>query len=389
MSNQINNIDSAPESQQIQAVKADSSAIKHIRNPSEAVQLAAVEHYGSSIIYLIQSGIKPSIDVQTAAVVKNGDILFHSWEQLDVTDLLKSSKVKTAVIKSIMSRQKFPFLALSLCYFLKEQKVVWPELEVIEKNLSKLLTESNISDDQSEQIRLVQQSSWAIEKIPNPSIEVQLAAVNSFGTALKHIKNPSPEVQMAAVKRDGWAIQYIKNPSLELQIAAIKNHGSVIRIVPLPISEALWKSSDVKRSVLKNLLEEIKLMLDYRRLIKFLKDNNCPWPELETIKKSINKNTISESVPPEKGYPILLELQKDVYKGIIMLHSAGYKMSDFPFGLKIIERKKREILSDLLKTARQGRYREVLTMVSTLHDMAGIDWRELRILDMESRKHLA
>lgn len=386
MSNQFTNINSATEFEQIQAVKTDENAITHIRNPSEAVQLAAVEHYGSAIIYLIQNGIRPSIDVQTAAVIKNGDILFHSWEQLDVDQLLKNSKVKTSVIKSIMSRQKFTFMALNLCHFLKNQGVNWPDLDVIEKNLSKLLNESNISDNRSEQIKLVQKSSWAIENIPNPSIEVQLAAVNSFGTALKHIKNPSPEVQMAAVKRDGWAIQYIKNPSLELQIAAIKQDGGVIRVVP--ITDALWENPEVKRSVLKEILNQIKFTLDYRGLIRFLRSKNCPWSELDTIEKSINKNTISESVPPEKGYLILLELQKNVYKGIMMLYSAGYKMSDFPFGLKVIERKKREILSDLLKKSRQGKHLEVLQMISTLHDVAGIDWRELRILDMETRKHL-
>jgi hypothetical protein len=53
---------------QLAAVQQDGSAIEYIDNPSERVQLAAVQQNGNAIKYIIRKGIIPSERVQLAAV---------------------------------------------------------------------------------------------------------------------------------------------------------------------------------------------------------------------------------------------------------------------------------------------------------------------------------
>lgn len=129
-------LNSANEAEQISAVQQDRDALKNIKNPSEAVQLAAVESNGAAIINLMER-IHPSLDVQAAAVIQNGDVIFYGWDHFDVDQLLKNTKVKTSVVKTIMGRLKYPSLALSACKFLKNNGVNWPELDLIEKKLKK------------------------------------------------------------------------------------------------------------------------------------------------------------------------------------------------------------------------------------------------------------
>ena len=65
--------------------------------------------------------------------------------------------------------------------------------------------------------------------IENPSIELQLAAVQQNGSAIQYIENPSEEVQLAAVQQNPHSIQYISNPSIEVQLAAVQNWPPAIQ----------------------------------------------------------------------------------------------------------------------------------------------------------------
>jgi hypothetical protein len=64
--------------------------------------------------------------------------------------------------------------------------------------------------------------SFGIRFIDNPSLEVQLAAVNQYCCAIRYIDNPNEQVQLAAVKQNGCAICYIKNPHPEI-LAYLEN----------------------------------------------------------------------------------------------------------------------------------------------------------------------
>ena len=60
---------------QLAAVKQNAGAIDLIENPSENVQLAAVQQYGGVIFYIYRKGITPSEQVQLAAVQQNRSVI--------------------------------------------------------------------------------------------------------------------------------------------------------------------------------------------------------------------------------------------------------------------------------------------------------------------------
>ena len=68
----------------------------------------------------------------------------------------------------------------------------------------------------------------------NPSLDLQLTAVNQDGNAIQYIKNPSEEVQLAAVKNSVYAIQSIKNPTEEVQLFAVKKVWQTIEYIENP-----------------------------------------------------------------------------------------------------------------------------------------------------------
>ena len=159
----VNNLD---EEVQIELVKDDANNIKRIKNPSEAVQLAAVQKQGHSIEYIINKGITPSETVQLAAVKQTG----YAIEHIDNP----SEAVQLAAIERN---------GLAIEYI----------------------------DNPSEQVQLaaVEQNSIAIRVIINrgitPSEAAQLAVVQKDGEVIEYIINkgikPSEAVQLAAVQK--------------------------------------------------------------------------------------------------------------------------------------------------------------------------------------------
>jgi hypothetical protein len=144
------------------AVKQDGQAIEYIKNPSETVINEAFKTYVGALKYMKN----PSEAVQLAAVKRNGYAIEHI------------------------------------------------------ENPSEAL-----------QLAAVERNGAAIRYIKNPSEAVQFAAVKLNGNAIKYIENPSEALQLEAVKQNGWAIQYIENPSEAVQLAAVKQDGySIIHI---------------------------------------------------------------------------------------------------------------------------------------------------------------
>lgn len=88
------------------------------------------------------------------------------------------------------------------------------------------------------QIRLVKLDGCMIHLISNPSIQLQLEAINSNDYALNYI-NPSQEVQLEAVKLNGLRIRYIKDPSLEVQLESVKENREAINYIENPHPEVL------------------------------------------------------------------------------------------------------------------------------------------------------
>jgi len=153
------------ETMQLAAVQQDGRAIQYLKNPSEAIQLAAVQQDGRAIQYLEN----PSEAIQLAAMRRGGKLIRYL------------------------------------------------------KNPSEAV-----------QLSAVQQDGWAIKYLKNPSEAMQLAALQQRGRLIEYLKNPSEAVQLAAVQQDGWAIEYLKNPTEAIQLAAVQQNGSAIKYIKHP-----------------------------------------------------------------------------------------------------------------------------------------------------------
>lgn len=147
----------------------------------------------------------------------------------------------------------------------------------------------------------VKQNGGAIYYIKDPSEAVKLAAVTQNCSEIRWIKNPSDAVKMAAVNRGFWCIQDIEDQSEELQIAAVKQNGLAIEYIRKPTPRA-WEIA--KHDVLKHLLTDIKDHYDIgaERLYKNIRKKNCPWPELDSIERSMRAMKIIEATLPTSKF---------------------------------------------------------------------------------------
>jgi hypothetical protein len=179
------------ENVEIKMVQEKYRTIHYIENPSEKVQLAAVQQDGNAIRGFISRNIEPSEKVQLVAVQKNAHL-----------------------IKVIQN----PSEQVQLAAVQREGYVI------------------QFIQNPSEQVQLaaVQQEGDTIQYIENPSEQVQLAAVQENGNAIKYIENPSEQFQLAAVQQNGNAIRYIENPSEQVQLAAVQQNGAAIRHIENP-----------------------------------------------------------------------------------------------------------------------------------------------------------
>lgn len=161
----IRNIDNPSEQLQLLAVKQNGNAISEIENPTEAVKLAAVTNDGNAINYISN----PSDELKLAALRQNGTVLMHIQNPTD-------EMIEVAIDRS-------------------------PYAIKFVKNPSERL-----------QLKVVTDNAGLIWYINNPTERVQLAAVNNEPNDIGALKNPSKQVQMAAVKKKPDSIEYINNP---------------------------------------------------------------------------------------------------------------------------------------------------------------------------------
>jgi Nucleotidyltransferase domain len=231
-------LNTASEAEQIAAVQDDVEAFRHIRNPSEAVQLAAARTDGRfALNHIFDKGLKPSKAVQRAALEQD----IHAIEPLIDNGMSPGPKVQAAAL------QKSPYL---------------------------------------------------IRAIRNPSPDQQLYAVQHDANLIAHIKGPTPEAQLAAVEHNWQLIKNIKRPAAAAQIAAVRQNPAALAYIK-PVSPELWADLEFKTKILKHMLQSIrddriKGVVYWDKVLRMLK---CPWPELAVIERSLRASgEIDEAV---------------------------------------------------------------------------------------------
>lgn len=232
---------------------------------------------------------------------------------------------------------------------LKKIGVIWPELDVIEKSVGKNLKENNrmnphrdpswYDDDldeysSEERLFLVKHFPRAIRRLSNPSEEEQLIAVTKDPRAIEYIKDPTHAVQVAAVSKNAHTIKYVKDASDDLIRLALKNSPMVIRDFEDPaewmqlyvverypdliggikkpalsaqifaltkqpsllgriwtVDPGIWSNEDVKTSILHHVLTSIRDDMPHAlSMARMMQKLDCPWPEFQTILRSLGKD---------------------------------------------------------------------------------------------------
>lgn len=168
-------------------------------------------------------------------------------------------------------------------------------------------TEHPSKEEEARRLAAVRKNGISIVGIPLPSEAVQIAAVQQHGAVLIFLRNPSEAVQLAAVQQDGRMIRAIEDPSEAVQLAAARQNGQAIGLIKNP-SPALWADTKVKDNAIRYILTTFRntppdgsngwteVVL---QILNHLYKHNCPWPELDAIKRSIeslNKRQIGEAM---------------------------------------------------------------------------------------------
>lgn len=149
--------------------------------PSKRVQLAAVKVYGLAILTLINHGIMPSEQAQLAVVKSDPLVLEHIPNP--------SERVQMAAVHTYGNAIEFiPNPSEAMCL-----------------------------------VAVQRPNTDAIRYIPNPSEAVQLASVKQMASSIGHIKNPTEAVQLAAVQKSTKSFKYIANPTHRATMTAFLN----------------------------------------------------------------------------------------------------------------------------------------------------------------------
>ncbi len=203
------------EGELVQIVSNDPNVIGSIRNPSEKVQLAAVE----KDFYSLEFIKNPTEKVQMSVITRNPTMI----------ELIKNptEKVQLATIQSNSS--------LIRLMVNPTEKV---QLAAIENNIRRIQYIKNPTE--KVQLTVIKNDPHLIWFIKNPTEKVQLKVIGINPNLIDSIKDPTEKVlRLTAVTKDPSLIEYIKNPSEEIQLAAVTKDPSSIEYIKNPTPKVI------------------------------------------------------------------------------------------------------------------------------------------------------
>jgi len=118
---------------------------------------------------------------------------------------------------------------------------------------------SSLSEE--EQIKAVTEYWWKVQFLNAPSYNVQKAAIESSPRAIEKIKNPTKEIQILAINKimkDGSfniaLTKLIENFDEEAQIVAIKHNPQIIKFITYPSEKVQLEAVKINPFVIKNII---------------------------------------------------------------------------------------------------------------------------------------
>ena len=260
----IGDINKLSKQEQLKILKEVGSEIKNIKNPSEDLQLVAVNNDGKNLKYILKNGIKPSDRVQIAAILNTSntdismdiftDLIDHGIEPCDRVKL-EAVKADPSIIQYITNPdEKLQLIAVnndwdSLIHILNNNITPSEKVQLLAIRYSdecsvaliKSLLDHNIELTEKVKLAAVKLNSKCIKIMLEhgiiPSEQLQLIAIrNDDFDDEKYIiqylndydVKLSEKVQLASIQSDSRSIRYIKSPSEDVQLAAVSDNAELI-----------------------------------------------------------------------------------------------------------------------------------------------------------------
>jgi hypothetical protein len=314
------NLDSATEAEQLSSVEHYCDNIKYIRNPSEAVSLAAVSQCPDTIAYipnnLITSKIK-SVVLKHLVGSSNDYVKFYlfnilkqknlDWTELDVIEKTLKTREHPVYRNKITEAERIlPPLSTAgeadqiegvrrnvsnILYISKPSEAVQLAAAETSGRALDFIIKEGIKPSEAVQLAAINRDCWSIQYLLRngivPSEKVQLAAIERDSDILQelvgHNITVGEKVQLTAVNKSGWLIKFITNPSEDVQIAAFNNNTNSFRFV---------KNDSITPKVKSVVIKHVLAMAKHRptmtlTMLNMLRDKELDWPELNIIRKNI------------------------------------------------------------------------------------------------------
>jgi hypothetical protein len=338
----LSDLDTASEKQQLSTVKKDWRKIKYITNPSEAVQLAAVQHNGNAIFHILHHKIVPSEAVQLAAVQQDGYVINYLISnsivpskavqiaaiQQDGTMITKINRptpglfadadVKHSVIKTLLTdiQKTYYFKAEQLVKFLRRRNVEWPELDAIERSLNAIplssrtpwqqriaaqdIDETNNEDDGDDEGPVVRMSSpdeQIVDRMYRRMREGSYMALYDAIADLEERRMPDHMIEEVLRPQADSIIRWLDR-NIKSGMHQWKNVDQIWKLLEMG---ARWPAlvrllNDHKEIMMYHLLNDVKAgtsasidLEDVLGHLDQLAEIGVDWKELEIIKRSVNK----------------------------------------------------------------------------------------------------
>lgn len=269
-------------------------------------------------------------------------ILDHH-KQMIMTDLLRS-------LRDDPGDQRWG--ATHMLDALDHARVMWPELTVIKRSMH---------SDRLRRMQPVDENTQLAKPLPHgmqaPDTEqgwIDLIAQHPW--IFSYIKKPSDALKKAVITAVPSNISRMKDPSAELQRHALSIAGPgglnwIRRVDP-----TIWADPAFKAQTMRYILGYIGSDdADAKRQITNWKNSGCPWPELDTVLRSITKSLDDSFFAKRYGQASLDD-----------------------------DKQKTRIIRDMLRQMKKGKLADAKRVLKILRGR-GADWSELDVIEHSLR----
>jgi len=276
-------IENPSEALELLAVKTYPSNIKYIKNPSVKLQLYAVKSDSihnnilddiqnpceEAIIYAVRRGYplkkikNPTEAITLAAVQYDPNLIKYIEDPSDEIALASFKQIRTAF--SYINNPSDHIIELALRSGDSQAITYRPIGAKPNPKLERLSVELYPS---------------SIGLIRDPSPELQKLAVNKNFESIYNISSPTEEIQLLGIKKDPW------------YFSRLVTNGSIYNIPEEVVKAAKDSFNRKKRSIIRGLLADLKSSdkSEYNLVLKNINTirlTGIEWPELTVIENSI------------------------------------------------------------------------------------------------------